>query len=130
MLTNADQRRQFESMMTAHSSMRFEFGVHDCAVIARKTLEIVGRRSLPIWRNERDAFRLMGRNGLQSACADILGKPSTGFRYGVGDIGFAAHEDQRFEIILCVHDGVRFLTTKDIGFKPVARADILGGWVI
>lgn len=128
-LTQA-QKERLQYLLIAHSALRFEFGVHDCATVARSVLEIAGRAGFPVWSNEREALALLRTGGLMPICVQYLGDPSPLVRYHAGDLAYTHHEDARFGIILCVYDGMQFLTTKDIGFKRVHRSEILGGWSI
>jgi hypothetical protein len=123
------QINALHSLLTRHSAMVFSYGVHDCAAMAANALSIGGRRgAMPTWRGRKEALTIVGGDLL--ACArKYFGDPDLDIkRAGIGDVGYAKAKGV-WGIVLCVHDGVKFVAPAMRGVKQVPKTEILGGWV-
>lgn len=122
----------FWNFIEENRSRKFKWGEFDCALFAKRCIEIVTDRNIELdfnWHDEATAKdKILERGGLREVVCGKLGSYTNFANCSIGDIVLA-----NLPIVgdtLCVHDGVQILAPDETGLRRIPWQFAICGWRI
>ena len=121
-MRRADWLNRLLATIREYTSVRFEFGSHDCAIFSARCVDAMTGSSLAEtlnYKNKRGAFRAISKEGgLEKAVTNRLGEPVNNHNARRGDICLI--DDTTLGV--CRGDGIVVCSDNKLEIYPLSKA--------